>query len=261
MVGWGGFFHSERQEGAGEAPHFGDFVSRCFCFPHLHFGADGAVLPESDCRLSWASRSLWVFPPFPCFRGLLNIASLTPSSVQLLGGDWAVQRWGKRGPGELSAWSGEAERGEIWRPFLPGNLQKAASWGRRCDVKCLKYTQGKNHMAAGETGADGLRAPSPAGALGTWWEMSPSRAGGFAFSVPSFRWLLGPRREPRCQAGDSGDSWLVARGGPQVAGAGSHLLPASRGCGCTAPGTFLGDFSVESSYWWGPAGRRSAASR
>lgn len=123
-----------------------------------------------------------------------------------------MQRWGKCGPGELSAKRGEAERGEIWRSFLPGNLQKAASWGRRCDVKCLKYTQGKNHMAAGETGADGLRTPSPTGASGTWWETSPSRAGGFAFSVPSLQQLLGPCCDPGAASPGWGQRGQLAGG-------------------------------------------------
>lgn len=43
-------------------------------------------------------------------------------------------------------------------------------------------------------------------------------------------------RELLCQAGDSGEGW-----GPQVA-AWFPSAPSSRGCGCMAPGRFLGDF-------------------
>lgn len=49
--------------------------------------------------------------------------------------------------------------------------------------------------------------------------------------------------EPHCQAGDIREGWLVAGGrGDRRWPAGSHLLPASQGCGCTALGQFLGDF-------------------
>lgn len=90
----------------------------------------------------------------------------------------------------------------------------------------LKYTQGR---ITWQLRNRSCRAPStsPVGASGIRWEVSLQLK---LLPNPSMT------RELLCQAGDSGEGW-----GPQVA-AWFPSAPSSRGCGCTAPGRFLGDF-------------------
>lgn len=66
-------------------------------------------------------------------------------------------------------------KGEIWGPFCLEMYRKQHPGEEGVTSKAaLKIYPGQNHMAAGETGADGLHAPNPAEASGIRWEASPS---------------------------------------------------------------------------------------
>lgn len=124
---------------------------------------------------------------------------------------------------------------------MPGNVEKAASWGRRCDVKGqrLKYTQGKITWQLVEQACE-LHVLSPVGSSGSWWEASPGRGQQLCF-LHTFPPVLAVSCVARLGTAGRTGGWQGDRRWP----AGSHLLPSSGDCGCTAPGQFLGDFCLK----------------
>lgn len=79
-----------------------------------------------------------------------------------------------RARGAQCLMGGEAEE-EVWGPFCLEMYRKQHPGEEGVTSKAvLKIYPRQNHTAAGETGTDGLHAPSPVGALGIRWEASPS---------------------------------------------------------------------------------------
>lgn len=160
-------------------------------------------------------------------------------------GPFCLETYGKQHPGEEGVTSKAALK------IYPGQKKK----NKKITWQLVKQepTGATHRVPWGPRGPAGKRPPAAAGSVASSRSLIPAAPRPFAAT-----------RQWHCQAGDSGEGRPVAGGHGDGGGdrwwpVGSRLLPATPGLRRPqGPGEVT---SVESSYWWGLAGWRLAASR